>query len=120
MILRMLSCGRTLGAFWNRAADLLVGRATNGGRRHACGRRRRFGHRRHRRSGRCRRQNALAILPLRRRPRRCAHAARALDAGEVDAASSASRRANGEEMTRLALEVWTSSAGAPTEVSPHG
>ena len=75
-----------VGAFWIERADLLVGHATNGGRRHACGRRRRFGHRRHRRSGRCRRQNALGGFcrfdvgrddaPMR---------ARALDAGEVDA-----------------------------------
>ena len=58
----------------------------NGGRRHACCRlRRRFGHCRHRRSGRCRRQNALSGFcrfdvgrhdaPMR---------ARALDMGEVD------------------------------------
>ena len=78
-----------VGAFWIERADLLVGHAMNGGRRHACcGRRRRFGHRRHRRS-RSPRPNALAGFcrfdvgrddaPMR---------ARAKDAGEVDAGPS--------------------------------
>ena len=67
-----------VGAFWIERADLLVGRATNGGRRHACGRRRR--------SGRCRRQNVLGgfcRFDVGRDD--AAMRARAPDTGEVDA-----------------------------------